>query len=134
MRKHFVTFFSPGTIVDETTTLPIESWNVDEAVRLSKSVTERYDAMPYGFRFSTRERADNDLDSKEVARSSMYYLGGTVVTAAEVLAGTDPRDEVLRWNVKHNNIKRVVVNANSWKTIRALQDDDVVLESAHAAV
>ena len=31
MKKHFVTFLSPGTFVSETTTKPIASWSVEKA-------------------------------------------------------------------------------------------------------
>ena len=54
MQRHFVTFYSPGTIVAETTTREIDSWNVDDAVAMSRFIQERYGARPYGFRFSTR--------------------------------------------------------------------------------
>lgn len=64
MKKHFVTFFSPGTFVSETSEKPIDSWDVDTAVEMSTQILERHGARPYGFRFSTRERGQEDLDSK----------------------------------------------------------------------
>ena len=69
MKKHFVTFYSPGTFVAEQTTKPIDSWDVELAVSMSGEIKERYGALPYGFQFSTRERGENDLDSHEVETS-----------------------------------------------------------------
>lgn len=43
--KHFVRFFSPGTFMSETTDREIESWDVEEAIRLSRSVLERHAAL-----------------------------------------------------------------------------------------
>lgn len=128
MQKHFVTFLSPGTFVSEQSTLPIDSWNVDDAVKMAADVCERYGARPYGFRFSTRARADDELDSKEVDTSGIYYLGGTVRTQAEVLAGTDPAEHILRSNVRNNDMKRIIVNTNSWRFTAELRDNDTVLD------
>ena len=36
MKKHFVTFFSPGTFIAESTTKPIESWNIEEAKEMAE--------------------------------------------------------------------------------------------------
>lgn len=127
MEKHFVTFFSPGTFVSETSTSEIESWNLDTAIKLSNNIKERYGAKPYGFRFTTRARGERDLDSKITATSRMYYLGGTVYTLDEVLARNDPDEDILRSNMQNNNIKRVIVNTNSWKVTMPLEDDDIVL-------
>lgn len=128
MQKHFVHFLSPGTFVSEETIKPIDSWNVDNAVAMAADVCERYNARPYGFQFSTRARGDDDLDSKVVDRSPTYWLGGTVRTAEEILAGTDPDEATLRLNVRRNGIKRIIVNDNSWRFTSELKDDDVVLD------
>jgi hypothetical protein len=128
MEKHFVTFFSPGTFVPETTTKPIDKWDPDKAVEIARSITERHSAKPYGFQFSTRGRSDKDLDSKVTKQSPIYYLGGKVRTAAEVLAGTDPKEKILRSNVEYNGIKKVITNDNSWRFVGAFNDGDVLLD------
>jgi hypothetical protein len=128
MQRHFVEFLSPGTFVSETTEKPIDSWNVDVAVRMAADICERYNARPYGFRFITRGRKDDELDSRVLDRSGIYYLGGVVRTADEVLAGTDPDERILRSNVESNGFKRIIVNDNSWRFTTALRDDDVVLD------
>src|SRR6185312_13624743 len=112
---HFVTFYSPGTFVSEDTTKPVDGWNVDAAVAMARSISERHGATPYGFRFSTRSRGTDDLDSKVTAQSNFYWLGGKVRTAEEVLAGTDPKEETLRANVRINHFKRIMTNDNSWR-------------------
>lgn len=67
MQQHFVTFYSPGTLVSETSSQPIDAWDIEEARRRADSVSERYGATPYGFRFTTRSRGDQDLDSEQSA-------------------------------------------------------------------
>lgn len=128
LEKHFVTFFSPGTFVHEESCKPIGSWDVEVATKMAHDITERYGATPFAFQFSTRSRGPNDLDSKETARSPTYYLGGTIMTAEEVLAGTDPKEDILRSNVRGNGYKRIIVNDNSWRVTLPLKDDDVVLD------
>lgn len=127
VEKHFVTFVSPGTFVPETSTKEIESWDVEKATDMAREVIERYNAKPYSFYFTTR-RNDGDLDSKQVARSRNYFLGGTVFTREEIEARNDPSEKILRSNLKNNNIERVVVNTNSWKATLPLEEDDVVLQ------
>ena len=127
MEKHFVTFLSPGTLVHEERTLPIESWSVIEASEMAHNIVERYSATPFGFQFSTRSRADNELDSKITATSSIFYLGGDVATLEEIEARNAPDEAILRDNMRSNDIKRVIVNRNSWKSTHILRDDDVVL-------
>lgn len=128
MKKHFVTFFSPGTFLAEEDTKPIDSWDVDKAVEMSKSITQRYYAKPYGFRFSTRGREEGDLDSKVIATSHMYYLGGEVLTLREIEKRKDPKDSILISNMKANGYNKVVVNTNSYKWTQPLQKGDIVLK------
>ena len=128
MEKHFVTFYSPGTFVAETTEKPIDSWNVQEAMKMAHEIVERYGATPYGFQFSTRSRSDTDLDSKETATSPFYHLGGKIETLAEVEARNDPNEEILRSNMRGNGYDRIVVNDNSWRSTRPFGATDVMLD------
>lgn len=128
MQKHFVTFFSPGTFVSEETEQPIDNWNIEEAKERSRHIEERYGARPYGFQFTTHSRSEAELDSKETARSPMYYLGGFVRTAEEMLTGKDSEEEILRKNVRTNEFKRIITNDNSWRFTGVLNDGDIVLD------
>lgn len=128
MERHFVTFLSPGTFFSEETEKPIDSWDIDKAVEMSRSIKERYGAIPYGFYFTTRARNDDELDSKRVAKSNLYYLGGRIETIEEVIARNDPDENILRKNMINNNVERIVVNDNSWRHSAPLKDDDVILD------
>lgn len=127
MKQHFVTFLSPGTFVHEETTKPIASWDTKEAVKMSEKIVERYGAKPFAFVFSTRERGDKDLDSKVTKRSGRYFLGGRVLTLAQVKKEM-PKESILIGNMECNKIARVVVNTNSWRSVQPLESDDVVLD------
>lgn len=125
--KHFVTFFSPGTFVAEHTTKPISSWDIEKAVKMAKTIKERYNALPYGFQFSTRGRRADQLDSKVIKESGVYYLGGKVQTLAELEKRNDPKEEILRSNMRGNRWDKIVTNTNSWKWTQPLRKGDVVL-------
>lgn len=125
---HFVTFYSPGTFVPEQRTLSVENWDIAAATALADSVVERYGATPHSFRFSTRSRGPEDLDSKETSHSPLYFLGGKIETLAEVKARATKEDETLLWNMEHNDIPRIVTNENSFKATIPFQDGDVMLD------
>lgn len=129
MTRHFVTFLSPGTFVAEQSTKPIESWDVDKALEMSRDVKERYGATPYGFYFTTRARTDDELDSKVVEKSPLHYIGGRIRTLEEVEADNDPQEEILRSNMRCNGYSRVWESTEGWKWTQPLNDDDVVLEA-----
>lgn len=128
IKKHFVTFYSPGTFTAEQTTKPVDAWDVDTAMIMARDIKERYDALPYGFCFTTRSRGDDDLDSKETDRSGFYYLGGRVETVAEVEARNDPKEKILLSNMKGNGWNKIIVNDNSWRWTQPLKDTDTVLD------
>ena len=129
MKKHFVIFYSPGTFMAEQTTKPIEAWDIDAAVAMSATIEERHGATPYGFRFTTRARAEDELDSKEIGRSSMYYLQGKIRTYDEVVADNLEDEETLRWNMKTNGFDRIWQSTKGWKWTQPLRPDDVVLDA-----
>lgn len=134
MEKHFVTFYSPGTFVAETSEKPIDSWDVPTAVAMAREIKERYSAVPYAFRFTTRSRGPDDLDSKQSASSGYYYLGGRVRTVAEVEADNDPAERILLQNMKCNGWDRIVTNDNSWRWTQPLGKDDAVLDVQFVAL
>lgn len=127
IKRHFVIFYSPGTFVSESSELPVDSWNVDEAVIMSKDIKERHGALPYGFSFITKARLDDELDSKITERSHMYYLGGEVLTLEDVKARKDSSDRILISNMEMNHWDRIIVNSNSWQHTAPLMAEDVVL-------
>lgn len=124
---HFVTFYSPGSFVAEESTKPVESWDVPAAIKMARTIKERHGAVPYGFQFTTRERPDDALDSREAARSDFYWLGDKVETLAEVEARADPKEDILRSNMRCNGWDKIVTNNNSWKWVQPLRKGDVVL-------
>lgn len=128
MQKHFVTFYSPGTFVAETSERPIDSWDIDTAKAMAAGITERYGATPYGFRFTTRERTQDELDSREVARSKMYYLNCQVFTLEDIERRDDPRDHILLSNMRCNGYTKVVQPVAGWKWTQPLNDGDIVLK------
>ena len=127
MQQHFVTFYSPGTIVAEATTKPIAAWDVDDALGIAALITERHGAKPYGFRFTTRGRTADELDSKVIATGPMHYIGGKVETLAEVEARNDPREETLRWNMRTNGYDRIWSTTSGWRWTQPLSAEDIVV-------
>lgn len=128
LQQHYVTFYSPGTMVSETTTKPINSWDVEVAQEMARTIKERHGATPYGFRFTTRGRGEEDLDSKEIAASNFYYLGGRVETLEEIKARGDPKERILISNMECNGWSKVIVNDNSWRVTQPLREGDTILE------
>lgn len=128
MQKHFVTFYSPGTFVAEQSRCEIDSWDVQEAVRMADDINERYGAKPYGFRFYTRTRGPDELDSKVSATSPMYYLPHCKVeTLEEIEARNDPNESILRSNMRGNGYNRIATTTEGWKWTQPLTANDVVL-------
>lgn len=126
MTKHFVTFISPGTFVHEETTKPIKAWLVSLAVDIAKGITERYGAKPFAFYFTTRSRGDGDLDSKVIKTSGRYFLGGRVMTLAEVEKEM-PKEQILIGNMRSNGWGKIIVNTNSWRIFQPFDDDDTLI-------
>lgn len=128
MKRHYVTFYSPGTFVAEDTVRQLESWDVKVAKELAEDITERYGATPYGFRFHTMERQPGEWEPKRTARSPMYYLPHCKIeTLAEIEARDLPEERILRQNMRGNGWGRVVVTTKGWRWTQPLEETDVVL-------
>lgn len=127
MKKHFVTFYSPGTFLAETTEKPIRSWSIPTAKKMAAQVVERYGAVPYGFRFSTRTRGKDDLDSKVTERSPFYFINCKIETLEEIEQRADPKESTLLANMKCNGWDRVATTTKGWRWTQPVDDTDVVL-------
>ena len=126
MKQDFVTFYSPDTFLAETTVKEVVSWDADVALAMMSKILERYGAKPYGFRFTTRERGPDDLDSSVVATGPMHYVGGKVETREEVEARNDPKEDVLRFNMRANDYRRIWISTQGWRWTQPLEDSDIV--------
>jgi len=129
MKQNFIRFFSPGTFVAEITYKPIKEWDVAKAKKIADSITERYDATPYAFQFLTLARGDNELDSKIVKKSNLYFINCKVSTLAEALKRNDPKEHVLRSNMKSNGYDRIATTIKGWKWTQPMAERDVCLPS-----
>ncbi len=127
MKQNFVQFFSPGTLFAEITEKEIKEWDIGKAKRMSKSIEERYGATPYAFQFLTRAREDNELDSKIIKKSPMYFVNCRVETLDEVLKRNDPKERILRSNMKNNGYDRIAVTTKGWKFTQPMGERDVCL-------
>ncbi len=128
VQHHFVTFYIARTMIAEESRCPIDRWDTDEAIAMSAEIMERHGATPYGFRFITRGRDADELDSREIDRSPMHYLGGKVETLQEIEARNDPAEGILRENMVCNGWDRIWVSTRGWKWTQPLNSDDIVLE------
>jgi hypothetical protein len=100
---------------------------VKEARKEACNIKERHGATPYGFCFTTRERKDDELDSKEIKRSGTYFLGGKVLTLKDIKKRKDPKDRILISNMECNHWDKVVENCNSWKVVLPLHKNDKII-------
>lgn len=136
--KHFVTFFSPGTLVSEETVQPIGEWNTYEAARRAKHITERHGSKPYGFRFMTMACAP-DMEcgdgcvipggQMKVSESPMHYLGGVVETLAQVKARAKPEDNILIVNMEVNGWPTVITTTNGYRHTMPFVDGALNLDA-----
>lgn len=127
MKKHFVKFMSPGTFVAEETVKEIDSWDVAKAIDMAKEIIERYNSKPYGFKFFTRERNDDELDSKITQCSGTYYINGVVETLEEIKAKCDPNNRILISNMENNRWNSVVTTYSPWKWTQPFGENDHVV-------
>jgi hypothetical protein len=129
MKRHYVTFMSPGTFMAESSTKQVESWDVEAAKKMAEGIEERHAAIPYCFYFSTQERGAAEWEPKQTAKSPTYYLPHCKIeTLEEIEARNDPKEKILRSNMRGNGWNRVVVTTKGWRWTQPLNDDDVVLK------
>lgn len=136
--KTYVEFISPGTLVDESSCLEIASCCSKNAVEMSKQITERHGAKPYGFVFITRlvhdpvsdgEGGEMEVLAKEKERSGIHFLGGTLRTYDEVVADNLESERILRSNMLGNSYPIVIENRNSYRSTHEFTKDDCIVDA-----
>ena len=125
--KCFVSFLSPGSFISEKTTIEIDDWCALKAEKMATEIRERHGAKPYGFYFTTRERKQTDFDSKEIERSGVFHMGGTVLSLAEVKSRDNEKDSILISNMECNEWSHIIENTNSYLHVSILNENDIVL-------
>lgn len=129
VEKCFVTFLSPGTFLQETTTKPIDSWDVEIAKKMADTIIERHAARPYGFFFTKRSRGAEDLDSKQVDKSGIFYIKDRcqIMTLDQIKERKDSSDAMLIENMENNNLKQVVQTITGYKCIQPFSEHDMLV-------
>lgn len=142
-RKTIVTFLSPGTFVGEQSCRDIASPDPALAVEMSRKIIERYGARPYGFYFSTvlvsnpvpdGEGGTLEVVPKEVDRTGIYFIGGTIRTFDAVERAAKPDERILLDNMRWNEFKIVVENTNSYRSVHPFGERDVIIDDKGAIV
>ncbi len=68
--RNYVTFYGPGR---RLISYQIDSWDIEKAKEMARKLAPE----PFKFNFCKRRRNDEELDSRIVMASSMYFLGVT---------------------------------------------------------
>ena len=127
VKKHFVEFYSPGSFFAETDMREIDSWDIDKAKELAKEIIQRYGAKPYAFKFITRGRTDDELDSKVIEESGYYFINGIVKTLEEIKAENNPNNKILISNMECNKWDKVVITYSPYKWTQPFRKNDSVV-------
>lgn len=137
--KHTVTFYSPGTLFSEQTSKDIDSWDTKKAVEMAETISERYGAKPYAFVFRTFKTHDPvsdgeggllKVESKKEKESGYYFLGGKLETYDDVVKRNDPKEEILRSNMRGNEYWIVCINTNSYRSTMPFGEDDKIVDAS----
>ena len=109
-----ITFRSPGTFVAEENTVKVSgirlSTILKNAIEASKTILQRYEAIPYAFRY----------------KKIWYYLPHCKVTAAKGIIPTKD-NEILRKNCEYNNITHIVTPTKGWSFTQPFQEGNKLL-------
>ena len=109
-----VIFRSPGSFVAEQTSKVLKSSTlkkqIKEALEMSKSIKERFDATPYSFVIGEKE----------------YFLPHCVVKSSRNIPKTE-RNKILISNCKLNGWDYIVETTKGWKTTQPFGKNCVLI-------
>lgn len=131
--EHRIEFHCPGTLVDEVVSRVVHEdfFTVNYAVGLAADTFARYQSRPYGFHMVIRTWKETVVDGEtfrseeKTDRSGCYYIDGEVLTLDDI--PDTKENEILRSNMRGNDIPAVVRTQNSWQHTGELRPKDIVL-------
>lgn len=135
--KNFVKFLSPGTFFVEVSSYEVKSWDLKEALKLYKTVKERYNALPFGFIFEKvlSHEPINDgnggtlkVEDKVIEKSGIYYITGDVFTYDDILIKNKKDELILRDNMRCNRWWTIVKNYNSFISTTPFNEGDFIID------
>jgi len=102
--QHYIEWMYPGIISTDTSSEKIDHRDPQRVDKMKERV--------FAFRFFDRTVVDGEeLLGKDKNPSGIYYLGGSVMTLAEVKDkyGDDPDKRILISNMENNGYDRIVM-------------------------
>jgi len=127
--RHFVLLLIPMKSFHGEREIPIEKWDVDEAIKITKDITDSNGNAPYGFQFITRGPYDDKLGKMKFAMSCNYYFSGEIETRDQIIARNDPKEKHLRKNMTIGSIERVIaIDCNTKRVHLEFRKCDVILD------
>ena len=132
--EHRIEFRCPGTFVDEHVTRIVKKENltIKHAVAIYDDMVARHNAKPYGFHLVTEVHGEFERDGKvftspaEISRSGLHFINGKVLTLDDI--PDTKENDILRSNMRGNDIPAVVETRNSYRHNGELGRRDVVLQ------
>ena len=69
------------------------------------------------------------VESKLVKKSGIYYITGSLETLDDAEARNLANEEILRSNMRGNDMFIVCVNSNSWRSVHSFEESDFVVDA-----
>ncbi len=135
-RKEFAEFYSPGTFLHESRFIELHEGTVEEAVRISKDVVERYQARPFGFDIVTRiisppvddgEGGEMIVNPKEVERRGRFFLGGKLIDFEDVCK-SEGKESIIASNMRNNGYPICIEVINGFRSTHPFGSGDVIVD------
>lgn len=135
-KQEFVVFYSPGSFFDESSSRPIDSRDTKLAMQMAAEIVE---SKPYGFRFETRIVADPipdgqggtlKVESKVIDETGTYFISGALETADDVEARNDPKEDILRSNMRSYPIVCAIHNGYGYRSVQPFEEQNVLVNAA----
>ena len=126
VQQHFMTLYYPGSFFAETSSVPVDNWDLTSALRKIRQDHNKGGWRPWAFSFTTRGRSAEELDSKVTETSGTYFLGGEIFSFEQIEA-MGKGWETLLSNMKNNKYDHVIrTSAGSYQPFNV--GEDVLLE------
>ena len=129
IKQHFVTFKSPGMATAEHTTKEITPGTRSRPLRWPTTYWNATAPSPTASTSPPGPAPPQELDSKNIAKSGTYFMGGKIQTLQEVMANPTGNKTLIE-NMKGNHWDQVVTVTKGHQWTSPILKDDAVLDMA----